>query len=228
MADYIHAAIVNWTAQIKDILKADPEEDLKAQRHVGPKVEIEFWRFKADNLNAIHEQLMSKRVQNVIEVLTGIHSTYVSPFLRLCEDVSLAKVEANDNVKFLGPLVPHLQRLEMADESSFHELPKTFSVIMHIVTFIWKHSDFYNTPSRLVILMTEVCNDLIRQAEKFLEPETILEEEPQDAVDKLKMSLRVCGMMKTVYFGYKARVALECPDNPWRFQNSALFSRLDR
>ena len=29
-------------------------------------------------------------------------------------------------------------------------------------------------------------------------------------------ALRVCGMLKTVYFGYKARVAVDCPDNPWR------------
>ena len=55
------------------------------------------------------------------------------------------------------------------------------------------------------------------------QPDTILEDEPQDAVDKLKTALRVCSMMKTVYFGYKARVAVECPDNPWRFQNSGEF-----
>eukprot|EP01051_Picozoa_sp_SAG22_P001069 SAG22_NODE_38_length_26325_cov_107.302067_7_plen_59_part_00 len=48
------------------------------------------------------------------------------------------------------------------------------------------------------------------QAHKFLEPETLLEEEPQDAVNKLKQALRVCGMLKTAYFGYKARVAVDC------------------
>ena len=36
-----------------------------------------------------------------------------------------------------------------------------------------------------------------------MEPETLLEEEPEDAVNKLKSALRVCGMLKTVYFGYK-------------------------
>jgi hypothetical protein len=61
---------------------------------------------------------------------------------------------------------PHLMKLEMADESSFPELPGTFSVLMHTLMFIWKHSKFYNTPSRLVVLMREVCNDLIKQVSR--------------------------------------------------------------
>ena len=35
------------------------------------------------------------------------------------------------------------------------------------------------------------------------------------------------GTFKSYYFDYKARSATETPENPWRFQNSALFSRLD-
>ena len=35
--------------------------------------------------------------------------------------------------------------------------------VMHTVMMIWRHSKFYNTPSRLVVLMREICNDLIAQ-----------------------------------------------------------------
>ncbi len=35
-------------------------------------------------------------------------------------------------------------------------------------------------------------------------------------------------MFKSAYFEYKARASVECPENPWRVQNSALFGRLDR
>jgi len=34
---------------------------------------------------------------------------------------------------------------------------------MHTILLIWKNSKFYNTPARLVVLMREICNDLIRQ-----------------------------------------------------------------
>lgn len=47
------------------------------------------------------------------------------------------------------------------------------------------------------------------------------------AVEKLKTTLMVLGTFKSYYHDYKARSNTETPDNPWRFQNSALFSRLD-
>jgi dynein heavy chain len=222
---YLENCVVQWTAQIKQIMQADPEEKLKEGVHVGPEYEVEFWRFKAANLNAIQDQLKGHRVQNVLAVLEDIKNTYVPVFLKLMEDVAVAAEEANENVKFLGPLEPHLNRLRDADE--FTDLTKVFALLMHNILLVWKHSDSYSSPSRLVVLMREICNTIIKKANDFLEPETILEDEPQDAVDKLKAALKVVGTMKTVYFGYKARVALECPNNPWRFQNSALFVRLD-
>jgi dynein heavy chain len=46
-------------------------------------------------------------------------------------------------------------------------------------------------------------------------------------VAKLKAALRVCGEFKRVYYAYKATAGAECPGNPWRIQNTALFLRLD-
>eukprot|EP01052_Picozoa_sp_SAG31_P036878 SAG31_NODE_4666_length_3053_cov_1.294177_1_plen_415_part_01 len=222
----LETSVITWSRQIKEILKADPEQELKQGNNTaGPHVEIKFWTYKARNLNAINEQLRGSRVQSVIEILESKQSTYVPSFLRLVEEAGVSMMEANDNVMFLKPLVQYVDKLRDMDE--FGELAKLFPPLMHTIMLIWKHSKFYNTPSRVVVLMREICNDLIAQAHKYLEPETIMEEEPQDAVNKLKQGIRVCGMLKTIYFGYKARVAQECLDNPWRFQNSALFARLD-
>jgi dynein heavy chain len=103
----------------------------------------------------------------------------------------------------------------------------TFQPIMHTIMLVWKHSKYYNTPARLVVLMREICNDLIQQAHQFVQPATILEDDPQEAVDRLKTTLKVCGMLKTAYFNYKTKVSVDCPERQWRFQNSALFVRLD-
>lgn len=35
------------------------------------------------------------------------------------------------------------------------------------------------------------------------------------------------GSFKTTYFDYKAKAAVECPSNPWRVQNNAVFARID-
>ena len=62
----------------------------------------------------------------------------------------------------------------MRDADEFEDLTKTFVLLMHNIMLVWKHSESYATPARLVVLMREISNDLIRQAEKFLEPEQIL------------------------------------------------------
>lgn len=55
----------------------------------------------------------------------------------------------------------------------------------------------------------------------------LLHMEPDEACDKLRTTLKVLGSFKSQYFAYKAASAIECPDNPWRFQNSLIFGRLD-
>jgi dynein heavy chain len=42
-----------WTKQIKNILKLEPEQALK-NGHPNPKVEINFWKNKSENLDSIH------------------------------------------------------------------------------------------------------------------------------------------------------------------------------
>ena len=51
--------------------------------------------------------------------------------------------------------------------------------------------------------------------------------EPQEAVDKLRQTVQVLTAFKSYYFDNKARTLEETPNNPWKFQNSALFGRLD-
>mmetsp|Transcript_13737 Transcript_13737/g.31794 ORF Transcript_13737/g.31794 Transcript_13737/m.31794 type:complete len:4493 (-) Transcript_13737:49-13527(-) len=220
----LESAVVMWTRQIKNVLKMDPEALLKAGQNSGPQVELEFWYNKAQNLNSIHEQLSGERVRKVIKVLEVTKSTYFPAFNRLCKEVAQARMEANDNIVYLRPLERFFASL---GQEAFPELIPLFKPIMHTILLTWKHSKFYNTPARLVVLMREICNDLICQACKFVSGESLFTVEPQEAVDNLKLCLKVCVTFKSTYFDYKARAGTECPSNPWRFQNSALFARLD-
>ena len=98
---------------------------------------------------------------------------------------------------------------------------------MHSVLLVWKHSRHYNAPGRVVVLVREICNDLIAQSRAFVQAEEIFNVEPPEAVAKLQTTLRVCGAFKAQYFAYKSRTGQETPKNPWKFQNAALFARLD-
>ena len=226
--DRIHvleSAVVTWTRQIKNVLKADPEAALKEGLNPGPLTELEFWTARSANLNSIHEQLQGPKIQKVIKVMELSKSTYSPAFNRLCKDVAVSRVEANENVKFLKPLKKFFEKLNLSDD--FAMLVGYFKPIMHTILMIWKHSKQYNSASRLVILMRMISNDLIMQACKFVQGEEIFKIDPQEAVDRLKMTLKICGTFKSYYFDYKSKTTHETPDNPWRFQNSAIFARLD-
>lgn len=49
----------------------------------GPLTELDFWAERAANLNSIHEQLSSEKIQKVAKVLELAGSAYHQAFQRL-------------------------------------------------------------------------------------------------------------------------------------------------
>jgi len=225
----LEGAIITWTKQIRSVLKQDPEFQLKQGLHPTPDVEIEFWKNKAANLNSIFDQLQGPKIRRVLRALDSSKSTYCTTFARLCKEVFTARMEANDNTKYLRTLEIWFHKLN--NEDDFPKTVELFKPMLHTILLIWKNSKHYNTPARLVVLMREICNSLIAQATKYVSGEQIFamieNEEANQAVNMLKTTLHVCGTFKSTYFDYKNTANAECPANPWKIQNNALFMRLD-
>eukprot|EP00698_Gefionella_okellyi_P021190 TRINITY_DN679_c0_g2_i1.p1 TRINITY_DN679_c0_g2~~TRINITY_DN679_c0_g2_i1.p1 ORF type:complete len:4462 (-),score=1316.63 TRINITY_DN679_c0_g2_i1:16-13401(-) len=218
----LESAVVTWTRQIKNVLKADSEADATQP---GPLAEVSFWTDHSKNLNFICEQLQSEKIRKVIKILELTKNQYAPAFSRLVKDVETARMEANDNAIHLRPLRKLFQRLNT--EPDFTAIVDLFIPMMHMILLVWKSSKSYNTAGRLVVLIREICNDIIQQAARYLDGVNLLKIRPEDAVEKVRTALRVCNAFKSIYFDYKARVATEVPARQWRIQNSALFARLD-
>jgi dynein heavy chain len=223
------SAVVTWTKQIKKVLELDAEQAMKDRGPMSPPdAEIRFWETKAKKLNAIFEQLQRDRVRKILRFLDLSKSTYCAPFARLCKEVFAARVEANDNAKFLHTLDPWFRKLE---QSKWEDLPQLFVPMLHIILLVWKNSRCYNTAPRLVVLMWQICNALILKARQFVSGEKIFallaEEEAAEAVEKIRLAVAVCMQFKNTYFEYKTTADAECPSNAWRIPNEAIFGRLD-
>ena len=140
-----------------------------------------------------------------------------------------ARAEANNIIKYLQPLVAWFEALE--NENDFDSITNLFHPILHTLLLVWKSSAYYNTPSRLVVIMREISNTIIRQATSYLEGDALFDlidaGDTSIVVKKLEATLRVMGIFKSVYFEYKSRTSLECPENAWKIQNNAIFVRLD-
>lgn len=76
-------------------------------------------------------------------------------------------------------------------------------------------------------LWQEICNDIVAAGGRFVNGEMLFQMELPEAVEALRKCIKVAVTFKSTYFDYKARAGTACPANPWRFQNGAIFGRLD-
>ena len=225
----LESTILTWTRQIKGILKQDPESCFKDGSNPTPDAEIRFWDDKAKSLNSIFEQLQGNQIRRVLRSLDQAKSTYCSSFAMICKEVYNARLEANDNKRFLGMLGGWFEKLINGDD--FANLNKIFEPILHTMILIWKRSTYYNTPSRIVVLLKQICNALIDQAFRFTSGEEVFNlinnEEANIAFKNLTVAISICKQFKIVFAKFKTIAATECPDNQWNMQNNAIFFRLD-
>ncbi|EKX40179.1 hypothetical protein GUITHDRAFT_75827, partial [Guillardia theta CCMP2712] len=230
----IENSIVLWTKQIKDVLLLNPEVNVRNNGLNATEVELEFWSKQAKKLNSISHQLESSRFDKIMQILEISKSTFFPAFSRLCKEVKTAQEEANDNVLYLRPANKIYSAIMVF---FFILLLQRFNVIMHVTLLVWKHSKFYNTQGRLVLLIREICNEIIirsrRQGIHLIDNNTrymgneIWTSEPEHAIGMVYDVIESCENFKQVYQKFKERSIAECPDNPWRFQNDVLFEKLD-
>ena len=96
------------------------------------------------------------------------------------------------------------QRLKEQEFTSIHDL---FIPIMHTILLIWNNSKFYTTPPRLVVLIREICNEIIAKAREFVPGSLIFQliqsDETFEACEKLQITIDICTKFKDAYFDYK-------------------------
>ncbi|KAJ3191413.1 hypothetical protein HK101_007802 [Irineochytrium annulatum] len=220
----LESAVIDWTHQIKEVIKSSSAAPLDEGLDPGPMVEIDFWAAKAANLKSIHQQLTDEKIQKMCKVLEASKSTYFPAFKMIFNEVVFALNEASDISTYLKSLRPCVERLTGA--SDFLELAQIFPAMMRALVLIWKHSKFYNTPNRITVILREICNDIIEQARSFIQPAELFTSEPEEAAERIRIVLRVCKAFKEVYFENKTQLAES--ERPWNYDTKIVFARLDK
>jgi len=57
MVHAIESVVIEWTHQIREVLKKDSAQPLLEGLNPIPYVEMEFWKVKAQNLECIYDQV---------------------------------------------------------------------------------------------------------------------------------------------------------------------------
>lgn len=155
--------ITKWKKLVKKVLKQDSESIFETNQKAGPLEEIKFWDKRKDNLNHIYAQLISEKLIKVKTFLTSQSSHYIGPFDKLKEEVSQAKDEAEDNYRFLSTLKKYFEKLQ-SFTNSITEIKEVFVPIMHLIMLIQNSSNHYKSNTNLVILIRQICNEIITQS----------------------------------------------------------------
>ncbi|KAF7461423.1 hypothetical protein GHT09_014997 [Marmota monax] len=187
----IETIIIDWSHQIRDVLSKDSAQALLDGLNPLPQVEFQFWDARLMNLKCIHEQLNRPKVNKIVEILEKAQSCYWPALQNVYMNVTEGLKEANDIVLYLKPLRISLEEMEQADFSVMYkvlwdpplgaqcqlgqydkaspcvpvpvslQLPNFIAKVLDTIAFIWATSEHYNTPSRVIVILRELCNQII-------------------------------------------------------------------
>ncbi|XP_015241536.1 PREDICTED: dynein heavy chain 11, axonemal-like isoform X3 [Cyprinodon variegatus] len=224
----IETLIVQWSGQIWDVLKKDSGMLLLQGDHPGPNVELQFWATQRENLKGIQAQIQSSKVNQIIEILRRVESSYYSAFKDVCVKVNQAVVEAEDIDLYLRPLRRQISNLE---ERSFPQVEPLLPPLFHTLCLIWKHSQYYCTPQRMVVLLQEFCNLLIEKAFAYLIPEELFKMELEEGMERVQISISVLRSFKELFHTYRQQIPAYYSNEKsvklWDFPTTLVFKRLD-
>ncbi|XP_021069297.1 dynein heavy chain 17, axonemal isoform X2 [Mus pahari] len=226
----IETIIIDWSHQIRDVLSKDSAQALLDGLHPLPRVEFEFWDARLMNLQCIHEQLNRPKVNKIVEILEKAKSCYWPALQNVYMNVTQGLKEANDIVLYLKPLRILLEEMEQTD---FTMLPSYIVKVLSTICFIWATSEHYNTPSRVIVILREFCNQIIEMTRTYLSPDEVLkglQGEIEEVLNNISLSV---GVLKELFHAYDfccANMKLffkDRPPVPWEFPSSLAFSRMN-
>ncbi|XP_027630723.1 dynein heavy chain 9, axonemal [Tupaia chinensis] len=222
----IESAVVRWSHQVQVVLKKESSQPLL--ENPTPKVELEFWKSRYEDLEYIYNQLRTIKVRGMAGLLDKLQSSYFPAFKAMFSDVEAALTEAQDIHVHLVPLHCHLETLESVE---FPEVKSRLQPLLHVVCLIWATCKCYRSPGRLTVLLQEICNLLIQQASNYLSPEDLLRSEIEESQRKLRVVSDTLSFFKQVFQDRRENLHTYFKENQevkeWDFQSSLVFVRLD-
>jgi dynein heavy chain len=223
----VESIVIEWSHQIRDVLKKNSAQPLLDGKNPGPMVEMDFWKARCADLESVFDQLNAPKVQKMTTLLERMQSTYFTAFQGLYDDVVAALDEARSihmYLKMVGKLVEELE------EGDYPELCDKIPPLMHVICLVWANCKHYCQPARLVILFQEICNLLIDLSRGYLSDE-VIKMEPDEGLEKVADAKKLCKTFKDCFAEKRKTISTYFKDSPpveWEFQTDLIFQRFDR
>ncbi|KAI5645013.1 dynein heavy chain and region d6 of dynein motor domain-containing protein [Phthorimaea operculella] len=224
----IEGVVIKWAQQINDVMMEDSARAFDNGQNPLPSVELAFWRSRLSNLNYIYDQLRSDRVRCMAVILEKTTSAYYPCFSRLFKNIVSALAEAREIDLYLRTLEKHFQALEDTD---FTECQILFRPLFHVICMIWRDSKYYCSSSKLMVLLKQICNLLIYQAKKCLDPSTLFHSDIDEATQRIQITIDIFKKFRSTFDYFKENISkyfVDRPVIPWTFHPNVVFERMQK
>lgn len=230
----LETSVVQWTKKIEAVLNTDPDQAIKQGLNPDGLVEIEFWKAKSVDLKSLHAQLVSDKMNAVLDTLKQMNSPFGAQFETVTEKVAVAEAKATSNRDYLLTLEKYFIRLDA--EMEFSSLDNVFFPMMHTIMLIWTHAPYYKEKARMNTLMQEICNAIVKKGSSVVSGKTIFrlieDENAPEARAMLAAAINTCNVFKNAVARYRHKAKSAFSDDAekldaWDMNPEVVFCRLD-
>ncbi|KAL8578357.1 hypothetical protein ACOMHN_031731 [Nucella lapillus] len=191
----MEVCVIHWSRQIKQVLNIQSSEDESAESG-GPLAEVDHWKNRCADLLGITSQLDQPPVVRIIQILKTAKSNYISPFLKLSEEIQEGCCQAESNVRFLMMLKePCHQLLEAIPP----EIPALLPRILNLIRIIWVNSEYYRSREQLTGLLKKVSNQVISRCCAYISLDRLFDGYIASSRKNLQQCIECCQSWQDIY-----------------------------
>ena len=92
----MESVVVEWSHQIRDVLKKTSVQPLLDGKNPGPLIELDFWNARRADLESVLDQLCAEKVQKLSRLLEKTLSSYYPAYRAMLDSVVSSLDEARD------------------------------------------------------------------------------------------------------------------------------------
>ncbi|XP_015596133.2 dynein beta chain, ciliary [Cephus cinctus] len=220
----IEGVIIKWAYLVNDVVTRESSTAFENGQNPTPNVELEYWSTRLANLRYIFDQLREDRVRKMAIILEKTDSAYYPCFRTLFGNVVSSLAEAKEISLYLTPLTRNFKAIEEID---FSEAKPLMAPLIHCIGLAWAKSRYYQSSSKLIIMLRQISNLLIQEARRFLDPTSIFQSDVDEALQRVQISRGILEEFKRQFEHRRQMPGLKPEAPPWTFNPSAVFQRLD-
>jgi len=225
LVQIMEAVVIHWTRQIKDVV--NNHDNAASAETSGPLDEIDFWKFRAQDLLGIQEQLQGINVLRISEVLNYSKSNYIGPFEDLSKQIIARAAEANDNLKYLETIREQCVALRDVEAG---KVVTVLAGLLNRVRLIWSHSTFYNNEDRVCGILRKISNEIIRRFRMHVPVSEVWDGDVELCISRLQESIH-CGVeWKAIYHKTVAAILRnkhKYNGKMWNIEDASIFAQID-